>query len=62
MEKYQYTVTFMSTKDEAKKNVIVQKIQNALKQSVVDGTIEANTNAIQVTSIEVVETYPIYQA
>jgi hypothetical protein len=59
MQKYRYTVTFMSAKDDVKKNAIVLKIQNALKPSVVDGTIEATSDAVHVDAVDVGETYPI---
>jgi len=59
MQKYRYTVVFLSAKDDAKKNAIIQKIQNALKPSLIDGTIEATSDAIHVDAVDVGETYSI---
>jgi len=59
MQKYQYTITFLSAKDDDKKVVIVKKIQDNLKPYVADGTIEASVNAIQVVTVEVGENYPL---
>jgi len=59
MEKYQYTVKFFSSKDDAKKTAIVQKIKETLKPFLENGTIEAYKDAIQVVAVDVGEIYSI---
>jgi len=62
MQKYMYTIKFLSEKNDTKKAAIVKKIQDNLKSYVVDGTIEATSDAIHVDIVDVGETYPIYTA
>jgi hypothetical protein len=61
MLKNRYTVTFCSEKNDTLKAAIVKKIQDALKPSIVDGTITATSDAIHVDVVDVGETYPIYE-
>ncbi len=62
LDKYNYVVSFSSAKDEAKKTEIIAKIREILKPYLVDGTIQATTEAIRVDVISVGETYPINQS
>jgi hypothetical protein len=59
MEKYLYTVKFMSAKDDAKKNAIIAKLQQQIGPYVVDGTIQATSDAIHVDVVDVGEIYPL---
>jgi len=59
MQKYEYTVKFLSAKDDVKKLAVIKKIQDTLKPYVADGTLEATVTAISVITVEVGETYPI---
>ena len=61
MKKYRYTVTFLSELNDVKKSAVVKKIQDTLKPYVVDGTIEATSDAIHVDIVDVGEIFPIYQ-
>lgn len=61
MKKNEYVIRFRSAVDDVKKAAIVKKIQDTLKPYIVDGTIEADSNAITVMVVDVGETYPIYE-
>lgn len=59
MKKLQYIITFFSEPNETKKQAILTKIQTELAPYVVNGTIEAASNAIEIKEIDVGEFHPI---
>lgn len=61
MEKLEYHVKFRSEVNETKKQAIIQKLQQQLGPYVADGTIEAESDAIEVKKVDVGEFFPLYE-
>lgn len=62
MKKYEYHVTFRSEVNDTKKQAIIKKLQAELGPYVADGTIEAESDAVEVKTVDVGETYPLYKS
>lgn len=61
MEKLEYHVKFRSEPDETKKQQIINKLQSQLGPYVADGTIEAESDAIEIKKVDVGEVFPLYE-